>query len=344
MLFDKNYILSDEEYFKPLNESLDFIKNFKSEFMKKYNEEQLTPQFIKNFIHKIYKQTPDQIIDEIPSISEIIRLTVFVGVPSMINPFYGFFTFIADYTIKQSVNEKLVGRYIGQYKRQINTIESHISKEKDSKKRNEMEKIKRDLENGLKKLENKKDRLTDYKNRDTSVAKEIMDESLMSECVEFINLYEANIDLFLNEGTSVKEKAVLAKDKINKTENKIDEKFEKLIKDAKQALIAQDRDALIKSSPPKLSKLIRASAVLGVAKAINPTIAAVGVFTSAILRKKLKANEKAKILKELNMELEMVEEKIKDADSSGDKKKKYELMRLKNKLETDRDRIKRYIY
>lgn len=67
------------------------------------------------------------------------------------------------------------------------------------------------------------------------------------------------------------------------------------------------------------------------------------MMTTFVISKRAKEFERKKLLSELKRELEIVDEKIKDADGSGDREKKYQLMRVKHKLETDIDRIKRYI-
>lgn len=56
--------------------------------------------------------------------------------------------------------------------------------------------------------------------------------------------------------------------------------------------------------------------------------------------KALDHREKAKILKELDDEIEMVNEKIEDARGDSNKQKKYELMRIRNKLTRTRDNVK----
>ena len=91
------------------------------------------------------------------------------------------------------------------------------------------------------------------------------------------------------------------------------------------------------------SKLIRRAISLGVSFAISPALAAINFITHYAISKRCKEQERKRILLELNRELEIVEEKIKDADSNGDKDKKYNLMRIRQKLQIDRDRIKGYI-
>ena len=45
-------------------------------------------------------------------------------------------------------------------------------------------------------------------------------------------------------------------------------------------------------------------------------------------------------LKEFDTEIQVIDEKISDARSAGKRREKYHLMRLKNKLESERTRVR----
>ena len=49
---------------------------------------------------------------------------------------------------------------------------------------------------------------------------------------------------------------------------------------------------------------------------------------------------RARVIQELELELKMVREKIEDARGAGDREKKYQLMRLENKIEHEISRVK----
>lgn len=89
----------------------------------------------------------------------------------------------------------------------------------------------------------------------------------------------------------------------------------------------------------KLLKIIRDGILIGGVALIHPAIAAIGIITRVALDSKADAKARRKILNELKLELKMVDEKLEDAKSDNDRKKKYELMRIKSKLEKDIDRI-----
>ena len=90
----------------------------------------------------------------------------------------------------------------------------------------------------------------------------------------------------------------------------------------------------------KLYKLIRNGILIGLAWAVNPALAAIGILASLLLDGRLDDKTRTEIIEELHSELRIVKEKIKDADRKGDDKKKYQLMRIEDKLEKELYRIR----
>ncbi|MNI98413.1 hypothetical protein D3C77_756020 [compost metagenome] len=66
---------------------------------------------------------------------------------------------------------------------------------------------------------------------------------------------------------------------------------------------------------------------------------ALAFLTSVATDAKLDNDARKRILNELENELQLVNEKIEDARGAGDKQKKYQLMRIKQRLEGDLRRI-----
>jgi len=90
----------------------------------------------------------------------------------------------------------------------------------------------------------------------------------------------------------------------------------------------------------KLMKVVRDAIVLGVTWAINPALTAITLIAGVAIDKKTDRKVRHQILHELELELKIVDEKIEDARSDGSRRKKYELMRIKHKLEREIDRIR----
>lgn len=153
---------------------------------------------------------------------------------------------------------------------------------------------------------------------------EVFSETLayLDEAIYYAKLDEGKI---INK---VKELKYRADKSVNKMDDKVGEKIRDIQNDIKEDI----REREIKRLPVKVSKLIKIACTVGVAWAINPAIAVVAAATSAVITKEMSLRERDKLLTELKEEYEIVEEKIKDADNAGDKNKKYELMRLRNQI------------
>ena len=89
----------------------------------------------------------------------------------------------------------------------------------------------------------------------------------------------------------------------------------------------------------RVSTAIRTAIMTGGAYAINPALGLITLLTSATLRRKSDMRLKEQVKSEYNAEIRIVQEKIRDAEAAGDRKKKYELMRIQNHLERNIERI-----
>lgn len=99
----------------------------------------------------------------------------------------------------------------------------------------------------------------------------------------------------------------------------------------------------------KATKYVAGKTLKTVGKAIlkgsfGPLVAilltAIGILTGYAIDKKIQAKHRQRILNDLQSELKMVKEKIEDAKGDGEREKKYQLMRIEQKLEKDIERIK----
>ena len=81
-------------------------------------------------------------------------------------------------------------------------------------------------------------------------------------------------------------------------------------------------------------------AAVGGASLVNPLIGVISALTAIAIDKRLDDRARKKVLSELESELKIVEEKLEDAKGDGKREEKYQLMRIKQKLEKDIDRIK----
>lgn len=121
----------------------------------------------------------------------------------------------------------------------------------------------------------------------------------------------------------------------------IDDKLSDVVNNVKKVYRNDLRNDIIEDKTRvKLMRLIRNGIVAGTTIALGQGIGAIAVLSAFALKKNAKEKERRKILNELELELKVVEEKLEDSKSDGDREKKYKLMRIKNQLEKDINRIK----
>lgn len=73
---------------------------------------------------------------------------------------------------------------------------------------------------------------------------------------------------------------------------------------------------------------------------VGPAVAAIAFLGKMAYDKHIDTNERNKIVHDLQTEMEITEEKIKDAESKGDNENKYKLMRIRKALDKEIARIK----
>lgn len=146
----------------------------------------------------------------------------------------------------------------------------------------------------------------------------------------------------LDEG--LKDGILKAKANINvavrKASDKIDSIADKIFGQMKSAKDEDERERIIRNSIPKASSIIKKAITTGAVALLNPALALIGLLSSIAINKRTRDVQRKLILNELQTEFKIVEEKIKDAESENDKKKKYELMRIQAKLQKDIERIR----
>lgn len=352
MIFDENYIksfntilkestdniLSENTDFSILNENFDAKREFikVSKIIRKGTDK--SANVVKAFLYKIYKQTPEQMASDVPTIGQLFNLVLIVGIPMYINPLLGCFTILANKIASDAAVAKDIDKAIDKYEKEIEKTESKLMNASKNNKKY-LERHLSDLKYGLDVLYTKQSNLND----DGFVKNEASDILQLFETeISFLTEQQFNLlfeDDIISEAGGIKH----AKKVMSQKQRRMDKWFDDTVKFIRGEKSNKKREEIISNSLPALSKMVKRAIGLGIAWAINPAIAAIGLVTAMGIDKRATEVEKKKILSELKKELEIVEEKIKDADGSGDRNEKYQLMRLKQKIETDIDKIKRYI-
>lgn len=353
-LFDDSYIKSTEDI---LNESV-FNDKFSLKSISKEvkNKNKNIASMLKKAVFEIYKESPETLASNLPSVFEIIRLTIIVGIPMAINPLLGIVTLIVDRVIKDKVDAKVIDKYISKYEKEIDKTRRKIDNCKNKQQKKELEDFLNVLEKGLSNLEDRKWKLEDEDTVVLNKMKEIgdkeLDEAVNILVKEYYMLTEDqriilfDEDFILSEGVidTVKNETKVLKHGTDKKIASMDRWFQSTARTIKHGIQNKSRTELIENeSFPKMSKMIKRAIILGTTWAINPAVAIIGAMTAFVLSKRGTEKQRKKLIAELNNELELINEKIKDADSNNDKKQKYELIRLRQKVQMNRDKIKRYI-
>ena len=185
--------------------------------------------------------------------------------------------------------------------------------------------------------------------------------SFIQECIKFepmdMTLEAAGRNMTRNAQKKLRKinnKVNGSRNTLGKNLNRLDDKASDIVNRKLDSIINTGRDLarekMVEGRPQvKISKFIR-NGILGLASAsgavalLGPATGAIIVAIGLLCRQNLKKNtekrEKKRLLLELETELKLTKEKIEDAKSENDKKKKYQLMRIEATLEKEITRIK----
>lgn len=173
---------------------------------------------------------------------------------------------------------------------------------------------------------------------------------------EAVNMKKGNKNLLWKAGHAVEKKT---RDILNNGKDAYDtskrnvtpvkksaDNIEKLVNYPLNQLISIDKEERRKRIVEgrfrlRIWKLIRKGLLAGAISVVaGPIVAAIGFIGSFAVDKTLDKKIKHQIIHEMETELKLVEEKIEDAKGDRKNKEKYQLMRIKAKLEKEIDRIK----
>ena len=124
--------------------------------------------------------------------------------------------------------------------------------------------------------------------------------------------------------------------------------FTQQLEKIKQADANERRNLILKGgwAYPKILRWIKRGIGIGALSAVGTVFTPAAMVAGLVLigyiatDKYLDKNERQKILKELEDEIQIVNEKIDDSRGDDNKQKKYELMRIRNQLNRTYDKVK----
>lgn len=125
----------------------------------------------------------------------------------------------------------------------------------------------------------------------------------------------------------------------------LDDAVNKIINGVRDALSHDKREEIVQGKYRfKLVRIIaKCIAYGGLAILVHPAVAAIAFLGKMAYDRHIDRNERSAIVHDLESELEICKEKIKDAEAKGDNENKYKLMRIRKSLETEVGRIKLHL-
>ena len=141
-------------------------------------------------------------------------------------------------------------------------------------------------------------------------------------------------------GEVLKKNVAKASTKEKEISRNIDISMSQFKKSIEQALVSDRREAIIKGSIiPSFSKLIKTGIAGGILFKINPALAAITAIGAFAGSKLLNNKERNLLVDEIEIELQVVEKELENADRDGDMNKYRKLLAFKKKLQRERQRL-----
>lgn len=157
------YLLKESDYIADSDDVKGLIDKYKKDDKKSDSK-------LKNIIVKLYAKSPEEIIDETPSILKLIRLFGVIGSVA-INPFLGLVVFMTDQWLRLDVNRTETEKLYKVFKKEQDKIsDKAMWADEDSKKGKELKSYSKCLDNCMEKIEEFRDSLytdDELENRDS---------------------------------------------------------------------------------------------------------------------------------------------------------------------------------
>ena len=347
----------DESYITDFNSLLEKNLNINDELeeIKKDIKNNVSGNTIKTKILRFLAHSKEELSTEYTSVFSLLRTALVIGIPMTINPLLAIPVYIAHRLIKDTADAKVIGRYISDYNLEIERVKKAINKEINEDKKKIWQSYLEELEKSKKTMMAKREELLIDKKEGDSQLKDVLSDSLdlleyeynmltaEQKLILFGEMADIDCSELLDEAGKIKDIKMKVKKTtkaISNKEKKMDTWFNDTMKELRSNFRNSKREEVVEEQFPKLSKMIRRAIIIGASFAINPAIAALSAAVMFVSSKFATRKSRLRLISDLNRELEIVEEKIKDADANGDKEQKYELMRLRQKLNFSKDKVK----
>ena len=176
----------------------------------------------------------------------------------------------------------------------------------------------------------------------TIITRDIIEESLLYTKESQTPLLELSFTNTINMAIErVKKAATDLSDKEKIMSKTVDQSLENFGRGITDVYKTENREAIIRGNVlPPASRIIKMAIITGLAFLVHPALAVISVLGHVAMAKETRAKERSIILDELDVELDMCNRYIKQAEDKNDLKAVRQCLMIKKKLEAQRNRLR----
>ena len=176
----------------------------------------------------------------------------------------------------------------------------------------------------------------------TIITRDVIEESLLYTKESQTPLLELSFTNTINMAIErVKKAATDLSDKEKIMSKTVDQSLENFGRGITDVYKTENREAVIRGNVlPPASRIIKMAIITGLAFLLHPALAVVSVLGHVAMAKETRAKERSIILDELDVELNMCNRYIKQAEDKNDLKAVRQCLMIKKKLEAQRNRLR----
>lgn len=176
----------------------------------------------------------------------------------------------------------------------------------------------------------------------TIITRDVIEESLLYTKESQTPLLELSFTNTINMAIErVKKAATDLSDKEKIMSKTVDQSLENFGRGITDVYKTENREAVIRGNVlPPASRIIKMAIITGLAFLLHPALAVISVLGHIAMAKEARAKERSIILDELDVELNMCNRYIKQAEDKNDLKAVRQCLMIKKKLEAQRNRLR----
>ena len=177
---------------------------------------------------------------------------------------------------------------------------------------------------------------------DTIITRDVIEESLLYTKESQTPLLELSFTNTINMAIErVKKAATDLSDKEKIMSKTVDQSLENFGRGITDVYKTENREAVIRGNVlPPASRIIKMAIITGLAFLLHPALAVISVLGHVAMARETRAKERSIILDELDVELNMCNRYIKQAEDKNDLKAVRQCLMIKKKLEAQRNRLR----